>query len=238
MARFTEWSPELESELARPFPREWEQTKRQGSATLTFVGWHFYVHRLNELVGPGWSMGEPILREVGGKLIMGTPVTILGVTRVNFGSEEEEHGNAEEVDDGKGGTKKVVRDYGSAETNSFAQAFKRTCSLFGLGLYMYDKGGKMRSQAPRTASEPQTQTRQGESKGDRVQPHQRKMPIGTHNKGVPLGDISDKDLQSALDWCEKTDAKKFADLMNDIRFVLASRTTPEPGDDLPALSFD
>jgi hypothetical protein len=123
----------LEAALAEPFPAEFVQRKTKGGSSVSFVGWHIYVMRLNDLVGPGWSMGEPILKEVGGKLIMGLPVTIFGITRVNFGSEDEEHGNAD--DDGK------VRDFGSAETNSFAQALKRTLALFGMGLNLYDKTG-------------------------------------------------------------------------------------------------
>lgn len=142
MPRFTEWSPELEVALAEPFPAEFVTQKRMKGSSISFVSWHIYALRLNELVGPGWSMGEPILREVGGKLIMGLPITILGVTRINFGSEQEEHGNPDEVVDKETGeVKEVVRDFGSAETNAFAQAFKRTCSLFGLGLSMYDKHG-------------------------------------------------------------------------------------------------
>ena len=135
MAKFKEWSPALEEALSEPFPSEFLSEIRKGGRPVTVVSWHLYVMRLNELVGPGWSMGEPILKEIGGKLIMGTPVTIFGVTRCNFGSEAEEHGNAEE--DGK------VRDFGSAETNSFAQSLKRTLALFGMGLSLYDKSGVM-----------------------------------------------------------------------------------------------
>lgn len=216
MAQFDAWRPELEAALAEPFPDAWLQTKRQGGTQITFVGWHLYIHRLNQLVGPGWSMGEPILREVGGKLVMGLPVSIFGVTRVNFRSEEEEHGNAD--DDGK------VRDFGSAETNSFAQALKRTLSLFGLRLSLYDKGGKMGAR-PAAPSQPV----------ERVPPHQRKMPIGKHHKDVPLGDIPSDALRSTITWCEEKG--KFADLVADCRFVLASRTSPDPGDDLPPLPF-
>jgi hypothetical protein len=140
MPRYTEWCDGLARDLAAPFPSDWIKQKKAGGRSISFVSWHLYVHRLNELVGPGWSMGTPILSEVGGKLVMGLPVTILGVTRVNFGSEEEEHGNADE--DGK------VRDYGSAETNAFAQALKRTLALFGMGLSLYDKDGVMRTLTP------------------------------------------------------------------------------------------
>lgn len=143
MARFNEWSPALEAALAEPFPAEFIQKKTKGGSSVSFVGWNIYVMRLNELVGPGWNMGEPILKEVGGKLIMGLPVTIFGVTRVNFGSEDEEHGNAD--DDGK------VRDFGSAETNSFAQSLKRTLALFGMGITLYDKHGSWAKHKERTA---------------------------------------------------------------------------------------
>ena len=136
MAHFTGWSPELEAALAEPFPREFVQQKRKGGSSIDFVAWHFYARRLNDLVGGGWSMGEPILKEVGGKLVVALPLTILGTTRVNFGSEEEEKD-----------------DFGDAATNSWAQAFKRTCALFGLGLGMYDKSGAAAAQQRRQNDE-------------------------------------------------------------------------------------
>jgi hypothetical protein len=130
MAKHTEWTPALEAELAAPFPRELVQQKEMKSkktghvSRIDFVAWHHYTLRLNDLVGSGWSMGEPILREVAGKLVMALPVTVLGVTRVNVGDEDEDKD-----------------DYGTASTNAWAQAFKRTCALFGMGLDMYDKKG-------------------------------------------------------------------------------------------------
>lgn len=130
MVRFKEWCPELEAALAEPFPSDrvsiLRKTNKQGKvvAKIPYISWHFYVARLNELVGAGWSMGQPITMEVGGKLVIGLPVTILDVSRINFGDEDE----------GKD-------DYGTAATNAFAQGFKRTCALFGMGLYMYDKKG-------------------------------------------------------------------------------------------------
>lgn len=137
MSRYhTEWSEALARDLAAPFPTDWVKQKTQGGRRISFVSWHLYIYRLNELVGPGWSMGTPICTEVGGKFVMGLPISILGVTRINFGSEDEEHGNADE--DGK------VRDFGSAETNAYAQALKRTLALFGMGLSLYDKDGVMR----------------------------------------------------------------------------------------------
>lgn len=124
MAKYTEWCPALEAALAEPFPAAVVKQKSKGGTRIAFVSWHHYVRRLNALVGSGWSMGEPVVREIAGKLVLGVPVTILGVTRVNFGDEDE----------GKD-------DYGTASTNAWAQAFKRTCALFGIGLDMYDKDG-------------------------------------------------------------------------------------------------
>lgn len=125
MTYHTEWSPDLVLALAAPFPPDVVQQKQKGGTKISFVPWHFYVRKLNDLVGPGWSMGTPILHDTGGKLVMGIPVTILGVTRINFGDEEEEKDN-----------------YGTAVTGAFAQSFKRTLALFGMGLDMYLKPGQ------------------------------------------------------------------------------------------------
>ena len=133
METFTEWSDELRAALAEPFPSQQVSKKKKGGQSIPFVSWHFYAARLNELVGGGWSMGTPIQMLVGGKLMIGLPVTILGVTRVNFGDENADQGGE--------------KDYGSASTNAFAQAFKRTLSLFGMGLYLYDKEGRIAAMA-------------------------------------------------------------------------------------------
>lgn len=126
MSTYTEWTPELGAALSERFPEEAHQTKTQGGSNITFVAWHEYAHRLNVTVGPqNWSAGAPIFHEVGGKLVMAVPVTILGVTKVNVGDEDEDKDS-----------------FGTASTNAWAQAYKRSCALFGMGLYMYDKTGK------------------------------------------------------------------------------------------------
>lgn len=143
MAKFGHWCPELEAALTEPFPAEWVQQKKagkgEGSRSISFVPWHRYVSRLNVLVGDGWQMGTPITVHVGEKLCMGIPLTIHGVTRINWGDEDDSEW--EEVTNratGEVEEKKTM--YGSPVTNAFAQAFKRTCALFGMGLYLYEKG--------------------------------------------------------------------------------------------------
>src|SRR5687768_794575 len=137
----TEWSPELVAALAAHFAASEHKQKKQGGQQITFVDVHCYKDRLNATVGPqGWSCAVRFLT-VGGKLIAVTAVTILGVTKENVGDEVEVPERNER------GNEKIM---GSPATNSYAQAFKRTCSDFGLGAYLYDPEDR---EAARTAPE-------------------------------------------------------------------------------------
>lgn len=123
MSRYTEWCDELEAAIAEPFDKDLHGTKSQGGSQITFVSWTHYVQRLNDLVGAsGWTVDQPDHYNAGDKLVMAVPVTVLGVTKVNVGDEEGDKDS-----------------FGTASTNAYAQAMKRTCALFGLGLYLYDK---------------------------------------------------------------------------------------------------
>jgi hypothetical protein len=134
MAQFEAWTPELEVALAAPFPPEAHKTKKLGGNEITFVSVWDYVNRLNELVGVnGWGLDVDTF-DAGGKLIAACRLTILGVTKTNLGDEKEEKD-----------------DFGTAATNSWAQGFKRACSLFGLGLYLYDKKGREAATKPKPA---------------------------------------------------------------------------------------
>jgi hypothetical protein len=155
MPRFDKWCPELEAALREPFDNKLisskeAKNKKTGAVThIPFVSWHHYVRRLNDLVGNGWSQGTPIVLEAGGRLVIGVPLTILGVTRINFGDEKESKD-----------------DFGTASTNAFAQGFKRTCAMFDIGLDMYDKEVRMHLLS-------------GGNGGSSRQPRQRQQPAGT-----------------------------------------------------------
>ena len=157
MSKHTDWTPELEADLAEPFPAEYRKTKSMGGRQVTFVPWHRYVSRLNELVGFGWSRDTPITMHVENKLVMGLPITIFGTTRVNFGDEDDsEYETVVNKQTGEEEEKKTM--YGSPVTNAYAQAFKRSCAMFGMGLDMYDKDAKpVAKPAPKPA--PQQDTR-------------------------------------------------------------------------------
>lgn len=141
MAKYTEWCRELEEDLAAPFPPEELKAFKKGGKLFSFAPVWFYARRLNRLVGVGgWAAGMPVFHDAGGKLVQAVPITIFGVLRCNVGDEEDEHGGVD--DEGKA-------QYGSASTNSWAQGFKRSMALFGVGLdqfYIY-KGQTM---PPRT----------------------------------------------------------------------------------------
>ncbi len=146
MEPFTTWDEGLVDALAEPFAPASHSTKRQGGSEITFVDVHEYKDRLNATVGPhGWSSAVR-MEAHGGKLIFVVARTILGVTKENVGDEVEEP----EVNER--GNAKII---GSSCTNAYAQAFKRTCSDFGLGAYLYDK--ERREAATRGAPKPAAQ---------------------------------------------------------------------------------
>jgi hypothetical protein len=123
------WDEDLVEALAAPFAAGDHKDKRQGGQTITFVDVHKYKERLNATVGPhGWSCALR-LEPIGGKLIATVALTVLGVTKENVGDEVE----VPEVNER--GNEKII---GGPATNSYAQAFKRACSDFGLGAYLYD----------------------------------------------------------------------------------------------------
>src|SRR6266704_2388453 len=77
-----------------------------------------YQDRLNELAYGEWSTPAPVVIAAGNKLICYVTVILFGVPHTDVG----EATNNEE----------------NTGTEAFAQAFKRACSQFGLGRYLYD----------------------------------------------------------------------------------------------------
>lgn len=151
MAEHTGWSEDLEADLRAPFPKKHIAGKKKGGTYIPYIPWFRIVQRLNHLVGPqGWEDGEPILKEVNDRLVVGTPLTILGVTKINFGDELLSVGM--EFQDEETGKYKT-RGYGTPITNAQAQGRRRTAAEFGIGLYLYDDQNEHRRQAERWVRE-------------------------------------------------------------------------------------
>lgn len=197
---FEEWNEDLIAALNEPFAPDTHKTKRQGGSEITFVDVHQYKERLNATVGPhGWSCTLR-LEPIGGKLIATVALTVLGVTKENVGDEVE----VPEVNER--GNEKII---GGPATNSYAQAFKRAASDFGLGAYLYDK--EKRDAATRSVGH----TSRPKSNGNGSAPWDKRMPFGK-TKGKRLGELSEAEISSAVKWCADTDAEKFADLIADL----------------------
>ena len=143
MAQYEKWCDELEAALAEPFPPASHKVIKKGGAEITFVSVWDYVERLNELVGVnGWELSVSTM-DAGGKLIAACSLTVLGVTKTNLGDEKEEKD-----------------DFGTAATNSWAQGLKRTCALFGMGLYLYDKTARDKATKPQKKAPPKKASKQ------------------------------------------------------------------------------
>lgn len=227
MALYDEWSEALERDLAMPFPPEQIKQKKAGKGEsaqmISFVPVWRYVERLNALVGGGWSMGTPIIVHLGDKLLMGLPITIHGVTRINWGDEDDsEYETKVNTQTGEEYESKTM--YGSPVTNAFAQSFKRTCALFGMGLDMYlTKGGAKTAPQNRPAqSTPNTSPSKAavpkcEKCGGAMWDNRPKKASGEFKPNSPDFACKDKTCKHAV-WEEKaTDpvaAVKLQDALN------------------------
>ncbi|MCA9836355.1 MAG: hypothetical protein KC422_05550 [Trueperaceae bacterium] len=110
----------LQKELAKPFPAEvisWRagaQTRdKKRAQALPYAEPRVYEDRLNDICGGNWSV---TFKPWGDNRII-CELTVFGVTRASTGEENEGF---------------------APGTAAEAQAFKRACSKFGLGRYLYD----------------------------------------------------------------------------------------------------
>lgn len=90
---------------------------------LPYADKRVYEDRLNKLAPGEWSTPPPLALVAGQKLIVYVTVVVCGVVHTDVGeaSTISENGKPSE----------------NAATESYAQAFKRACSQFGLGRYLY-----------------------------------------------------------------------------------------------------
>jgi hypothetical protein len=85
---------------------------------LPYADPRVYQDRLNKVAPGEWSTPPPIALAVGQKIVVYVTVTICGLSHTDVGEASATSENA--------------------ATESYAQAFKRACSQFGLGRYLYD----------------------------------------------------------------------------------------------------
>lgn len=118
---------DITAQLAAPFALDEigflpkGKIEREGKTlcmALPYADPRVYEDRLNALAPGEWSTPAPIALVAGNKLICYVTVIVYGVAHTDVG----EATNNEE----------------NTGTEAWAQAFKRACSQFGLGRYLYD----------------------------------------------------------------------------------------------------
>lgn len=116
---------EIYSDLCKPFPPEAVEllpgsltSDKKRALAVPFADLRAYQNRLDSVAGAGnWSVSY---RPWGDSAVICT-LTILGISREDVGEEKQSDPNC--------------------HTSAVAQAFKRTCSSFGLGRYLYELPG-------------------------------------------------------------------------------------------------
>ena len=118
---------DIESQLKAPFALDdidflpKGKVERDGKTlcmALPYADPRVYQDRLNSVAYGEWSTPAPVVLVAGNKLICYVTVIVCGVPHTDVG----EATNNEE----------------NTGTEAFAQGFKRACSQFGLGRYLYD----------------------------------------------------------------------------------------------------
>ena len=115
------------SDLAQPIPARLIEQKKQGGARIDFCPWYRTQKILNHYTRGHWEWHCALDSSVPGLLIARGTLTIhaadASYSRMATGNEVTDND----------------RMYGDPASNAEAQAFKRACARFGLGLHMYDK---------------------------------------------------------------------------------------------------
>lgn len=118
---------EITAQLSEPFALQdidllpKSQIEKDGKTlcmALPYADPRVYQDRLNKVAPGEWSTPPPVALTVGSKLVVYVTVIICGVAHSDVGEAPASSENA--------------------GTESYAQAFKRACSQFGLGRYLYD----------------------------------------------------------------------------------------------------
>jgi hypothetical protein len=135
MTTLTELKPALE----QPFPQDSVQflikevRQEEGKYTclaLPYCNKRVYEDRLNELAYGEWQTLHAAPYTQGNKLIIPATVVLCGITHTDYGE-------AFLTVQGKNGTS---REDENTATEAYSQAFRRACSKFGLGRYLYNLG--------------------------------------------------------------------------------------------------
>lgn len=114
------------ADLAKPIPQRHLRTKKQGGATLTFCPWYRTQKILDHYTRGFWEMEVTSVQTTEERLVV--------VVRLSIHAAE-----GIVAREATGTELLSVTAYGDPSSNAEAQAFKRACARFGLGLHLYEK---------------------------------------------------------------------------------------------------
>lgn len=141
------------ADLAKPIPKKYLATRKQGGATLTYLPW-FNCCKLLDRCAPGWEGQVASTHTTADRLFVTYRLTIHAAegdfsreaTGTELLKEEKEIWVGEKFD------RRLLKDeydrpitelrelaYGDPSSNAESMAFRRAAAKFGLGLYLYEK---------------------------------------------------------------------------------------------------
>ena len=116
---------EILADLSKPLPATFLSNRKQGGKNLTYISWHTANKLMDYFCGGGWEGSVTNIHS--------TPEEVFVVYRITIHTSEG-HISREAT----GSEKLASNAFGEAVAKAEAQAFKRSCARFGLGLSLYD----------------------------------------------------------------------------------------------------
>ena len=122
---------DIMADLSKPIAAQHLKQKKKGGATLTYIPWYYAVRYL-DYYAPGWCSEVRSITWQNDRIVVTVRLSIPTAEGLVW---REATGTEEEPDEGD-------KMYGDPSSNAEAMALKRAAAKFGLGLYLYDRGGK------------------------------------------------------------------------------------------------
>lgn len=133
---------EIIKSLSEPIADRHLETRKQGSAMLTYISWHNALRYL-DLKAPGWCYEVRSIHTDEKRIYITVRITIQAAE----GSFYRESTGTEELN---------CSSYGDPSSNAESMAFRRCAAKWGLGLYLYDKSAPARNpNTPANRTNPQ-----------------------------------------------------------------------------------
>lgn len=113
------------ADLAKPIPQRHLRTKKKGGAQISFSPWYRVSKIMDHYTRGFWDGQVTNVSTTEDRIIVTYSITI--------------HGKEGSLTRQATGTELLEVSYGDPSSNAEAQAFKRACARFGLGLHLYEK---------------------------------------------------------------------------------------------------